>query len=140
MRSLALPIFMLVLLSACGPDAKESSVASLQRISDIRSGDLTLDVAISPTGEGQATGFGLEGVFSLPDTAGEIPEADLIYTQRAGGSEAEGRFIADGETVFVEVDGERTELPPDQVEGFRVAGSDAEGSVFSALEVGDWFP
>lgn len=76
----------------------------------------------------------------MPEEAGEIPEADLVYTQRAGGSEADGRFIANGETVFVEVDGDRSELPPEEVDSFRVAGTDAEGSVFSALQVDEWFP
>ena len=140
MRSAAVSAALLLTLAACAPDAKETSVASLQKISDIRSGELTLDVAISPSGEGEATGFSLEGVFSLPEETGEIPEADLVYTQRAGGSEAEGRFIADGETVFVEVDGDRTELPPEEVDTFRVAGTDAQRSVFSALQVDEWFP
>ena len=130
----------LLVVGACSPDARESATSSLENISDIRSGELSLDVGISPAGEEEATGFSLEGAFSLPEESGAMPEADLIYVQRAAGTEAEGRFIADGETVFVEVEGERVELPPDQVESFRVGGTETGDSVFGSLDVDGWFP
>lgn len=139
MRPLALVPFLLVLIS-CSPDATETATSSLQKISDIRSGEMSLDVSIAASGEDEATGFSLEGLFSLPEEQGALPEADLLYTQRADGSEIEGRFIANGETVFVEVDGDRTELPPDQVESFRVAGAGSGDSVFGNLDVESWFP
>lgn len=101
---------------------------------------MSLDVSIAPAGGDEATGFSLEGLFSLPEEQGALPEADLLYTQRADGSESEGRFIADGETVFVEVDGDRTQLPADQVESFRVDGTGAGDSVFGNLDVESWFP
>lgn len=101
---------------------------------------MALDVSIAPVGGDEATGFSLDGVFSLPDESGALPEADLVYTQRADGAEVEGRFIANGETVFVEVDGQRTELPPGEVEAFRVAGTEGGDSVFGSLEVDGWFP
>lgn len=131
---------VLLLLGACSPDASESAASSLQKISDIRSGELALDVSIAPSGEDEATGFSLEGLFSLPEEQGALPEADLLYTQRADGSEAEGRFIADGETVTVEVEGESAELPPEQVESFRVGGDGSGDSVFGNLDVESWFP
>jgi hypothetical protein len=127
------------LVVACAPDAKESAADGLKNLAEIRSGEISLDVSIAPQGEEEATGFALEGVFSLPEESGELPEADLSYTQRANGEEVEGRFVSDGESVFVEVDGERTELPPDQVEGFRVAGTESGDSVFQGLDATTWF-
>ena len=139
MRRIALTA-TLVVLASCSPDATETASSSLQKISDIRSGEMSLDVGISPHGEEEATGFSLEGLFSLPEENGALPEADLLYTQRGGGSEAEGRFIADGETVFVEVDGDRTELSPEQVDSFRVGGTGSGDSIFGELDVDQWFP
>lgn len=129
----------LLVLGACSPDGQETATTSLQNIAEIRSGELTIDVGIAPAGEEEATGFALEGVFSLPDEAGALPEADLLYTQRVEGAEVEGRFISNGDTIFVEVDGGRTELPPDQIEDFKVTGSASDGSVFGALDVEEWF-
>lgn len=131
---------VLLLLGACSPDATESAATSLQKISDIRSGEMVLDVSIAPAGEEEATGFSLDGLFSLPEEQGALPEADLLYIQRADGSEVEGRFIANGETVFVEVDGDRVELPPEQVESFRVQGSGSGDTIFGNLDVQSWFP
>lgn len=139
MNKLAPSVLTALLLFACSPDAKDSAAGGLKKLADIRSGEISLDVSIAPQGEEEATGFALEGVFSLPEESGQLPEADLSYTQRAAGEEAEGRFISNGETVFVEVDGERTELPPDQVEGFRVAGTESGESVFQGLDATTWF-
>lgn len=139
MRSLALVSLLFVLIS-CSPDAAETATSSLQKISDIRSGEMSLDVSIAPAGEDEATGFSLEGLFSLPEEQGALPEADLLYVQRADGSEAEGRFIADGETVTVEVEGETAELSPEQVDSFRVDGTGAGDSIFGNLDVESWFP
>lgn len=139
MRPLAL-VSLLLILSSCSPDASETATSSLQKISDIRSGEMSLDVSIAPSGEDEATGFSLEGLFSLPEDQGALPEADLSYTQRADGSEVEGRFIADGQTVFVEIDGDRTQLPSDQVDSFRVEGSGGGESIFGNLDAEAWFP
>ena len=129
------------LVSGCAQDPEADALESLRRISEIRSGELTLDVGIETTGEDAAsTGFTIEGVFMLPDEEGALPEADLAYTQRAGEEEVSGRFISDGTTVFVEVEGERTELPADQVDAFRVQGDAAAETVFSQLDVETWLP
>ncbi|MEA2453132.1 MAG: hypothetical protein QOG04_1842 [Actinomycetota bacterium] len=101
---------------------------------------MSLEVSIAPAGEDEALGFALDGVFSLPDASGDLPEADLEYTQRSGGEAVSARFASDGETIFVEVDGERRELSPDEIEGFRATGDDSADSVFGALEVDRWIP
>ena len=129
------------LVSGCAQDPEADALESLRRISEIRSGDMTLDVDIETTGEDAAsTGFTIDGVFMLPDEEGALPEADLAYTQRAGDEEAGGRFVSDGTTVFVEVEGERTELPADQVDAFRVEGDAGVDSVFTKLNVESWLP
>ena len=129
------------LIGGCAQDPEADALESLRRISEIRSGELTLDVAIETTGEDVAsTGFTIDGVFMLPDEEGALPEADLAYTQRAGDEEVDGRFISDGTTVFVEVEGERTELPADQVDAFRVEGDADAATVFTQLDVEKWLP
>jgi hypothetical protein len=127
-----------LLLGACSDDAA-SLDPSLENLADIRSGELQLDVSIAPSTEGTDTGFSIAGVFSLPDEEGSLPEADLTYTQRVGTTEVEGRFLADGETVVVEVDGQQSELTPEQVDAFRATGDESADSVFGSLNVEDWF-
>ena len=129
------------LVSGCAQDPEADAIESLRRISEIRSGELTLAVGIETPGEDAAsTEFTIDGVFMLPDEEGALPEADLAYTQRAGEDDVDGRFISDGTTIFVEVEGERTELPAEQVGAFRVEGDAGADSVFTQLDVERWLP
>jgi hypothetical protein len=129
------------LIGGCAQDPEADAIESLRRISEIRSGELTLDVGIETPGEDAAsTGFTIDGVFMLAEEEDALPEADLTYTQRAGDDEVDGRFVSDGTTVFVEIEGERTELPADQVDAFRVEGDANADSVFTQLDVETWLP
>lgn len=125
-------------LAACSPDEGSTLEATAQRLSDIRSGDLTLEVTIG-SADGEATsGFTLEGPFSLPEETGELPAADLTYVQIAGSEEGGGRFIATGESVYTEIDGQVYELPEDQVESFRATGQEDAESVFTGIDINRW--
>lgn len=125
---------------SCAPDVGEKAARSLQLISDIRSGVMDLVVRIETSDASASTGLTLEGAFMLPEEQGALPEADLTYTQNQGDDSTTARFISNGEAMFVEVDGERTDLPPEQVETFRTTGDPEAASVFGTLDVSDWIP
>ena len=135
----AASVLSALLLFACAPDAKENAAGGIKKLAEVRSGEISLDVSIAPEGSDEATGFVLEGVFSLPQEPGELPEADLAYTQSGDGEEVEGRFVSDGESIYVELEGDTTELPADQVDGFRAQGDDSDASVFEGLDATTWF-
>lgn len=126
-----------VFVGACGSSAADVLRETATRLPDIRSGEMQLEASVTSVG-GARTGFTLDGVFSLPTESGALPEADLSYTQEAGGDVVEGRFVSDGELVFVEVGGERIEVPPDQVDSLRASGTTDAESVFAGLAVNEW--
>ena len=61
------------LVGGCAQDPESDAIESLRRISEIRSGELSLDVGIATPGEDAAsTGFTIDGVFMLPDEEGAL--------------------------------------------------------------------
>lgn len=128
------------LATACSPQPGDVVSQTAAHIADIRSGTMKLEATIDTAEGDTATGFTIQGPFSLPDEAGALPEADLTYVQMVDTSEAEGRFIATGESLFTEVDGQAYELPADQVDSFRTEGSQDAGSLFTGVDLSDWIP
>lgn len=87
---------------------------------------------------GGDVGFELSGPFSLPE-AGQLPIADIEYTQLAGPERGEASFISTGDAAFVELEGTTYELPEEQLEGLRAPEEETSGvEVFGDLEVDQW--
>ena len=125
-------------LAACSQDEGSTLAQTAERLAEIRSGELSLEVTITAADGSGTTGFTLDGAFSLPDEEGSLPIADLTYVQIAGEEEGGGRFIATGESVYTELEGQVYELPQDQVDAFRVSGDENAPGVFEGLDLDAW--
>ena len=125
--------------AAQGDDAALTTLAdTAATLADIHSAAIEVELlAESPDmGEDARLGFRLDGFVQLPDDEGELPVAELTYTQIAGANEGTATFVAvDGE-LYVTAAGVTTQLPPDQASGFARQEGDDEG--LSELRIDDW--
>jgi hypothetical protein len=138
MRQAAPVLALLVLLAAgCGGgggDARKVLAQTASRLGDIRSGDLTMRLVVSPRkGTKGRIGFELRGPFGLE--RGGLPVAKVAYTQIAGASEATATFISTGVKAYAEVNGKTYELASDATNVLRQAGG---GGTIAELRIDDW--
>ena len=141
MRRLAALAAAALLASACGgggTDAEDVLAETADNLEEIKSGDLSMRLVVTPKGEGaEPFGFELRGPFSL--TAGEIPEARIAYTQIRGSERGAVMVISTGGKAYVEVAGQTYELPPEEARQLRVAGEELrEGEGLGELGLDDW--
>ncbi len=107
------------------------------KLGEIRSGELKLKILIEPQrNSDDEFGFEVTGPFELAG-AGELPKADVEYTQTANGESETVRVISTGEQAFVEVDDETYELSDTQEAELRSTGGELSGG-FDELRVDDW--
>ncbi len=128
-----------LLLAGCGGETEPAGPLeeTARNLGEIRSGDLALRLTSATAGEDATeVGFELSGPFRLPDE-GELPVADLQYTQLGGETPTSIGYIATGEQIYVEVEGQAYELAPEQVEQFR-GPPESEGPGFSSLDLASW--
>lgn len=127
-------------LSGCGGDddsAAGALKAATGKLGDIKSGDLALEVKVAPDTEGSTIGFELAGPFALARRPGELPRADMKYTQIAGPGRGTVGFVSDGRRAWVKVDGQAYTLPPEQVRRLR-AGKVEGGGPLAQLDMASW--
>jgi hypothetical protein len=128
-------------LGGCGGD---EAATTLQRASaslgDVRSGELDLRFLVSAQGARDAdAGFAIEGPFALPDGEGELPQAELTYTQIAGPQRGAVTLVADGRDGWVRVGEQAYELPAERAERLRSSGGASEGvGGLDALDLERW--
>jgi hypothetical protein len=133
-----LAALLAVALTGCGGSSGPSGVLqeTSDNLGDIRSGDLTLRLLVE--GGGKQAGFELKGRFALADQ-GELPVAELDYTQIAGEHEETITLISTGEKAFVAIGDDVYELPERQTANLRSAGGEVSGdSGLGTLEIGGW--
>ena len=122
-------------LVGCGGESPEEAVGeTASRLGEIRSGELSMRVLVSPSGEplDRGAGFLLDGPFALPERGGRLPSADVDYTRVAGRKRATVGIVSTPRAAFVRVDGQAYELPPERERELRSAAGSPEGS--SGLE------
>src|SRR5687767_7311282 len=111
MRRVALLVAVLAAgLTACGGgggDAEDILAETSENLGEIKSGDLKMELLFS-SNDGERVGFTLQGPFAL--RSGELPEAQLDYTQLAGSQSATQTFITKGDTAYVRIGGTTYEL------------------------------
>jgi hypothetical protein len=125
-------------LTGCGGSSGPNDVLqeTSDNLEDIRSGDLTLRLLVE--GGGKRAGFELAGRFALAEE-GELPVADLDYTQIAGSREETITLISTGEKAFVAIGKDVYELPERQTANLRSAGGQVSGdSGLGSLDIGGW--
>jgi hypothetical protein len=123
---------------ACGGEESATDVLgeTADNLSEIRSGDLSLELMFAAK-SGERQGFRLAGPFALD--GGELPVAELEYTQIAGNRATNLTFISTGEEAFVEIGGTAYELPPDLIAEVKEATGDVEAEgLGEEIELGDW--
>jgi hypothetical protein len=123
----AIALALALLLAGCGAggDADPALQQTGKKLGAIKSGVLTFTVDVQPK-DGQPFGFSLEGPFALAKK-GQLPEADISYTQTANGKSATIRLISDGEQAVAISEGKRIELDPDALAQLRDTGAGAGG-------------
>jgi hypothetical protein len=138
---LAAPFLAVLALAACGGgggggEAGDVLRETADKLGEIRSGNITLELTFEAKGLGRA-GFALEGPVDLD--AEPLPVARLEVTQFAGERTDEVVFLSTGQKAYVEVDGETYELPPELVEEVRgaVGELEAEGGL-EQIELDGW--
>lgn len=119
-----------------GGEAGDVLRETADKLGEIRSGEITLELTFEVEGLGRA-GFALEGPVDLD--AEPLPVARLEVAQFAGERTDEVVFLSTGEKAYVEVGGETYELPPDLTEEVRgaVGELEAEGGL-GQIELDGW--
>lgn len=127
-----------LLICGCGNEAAGALEDTAAKLGDVRSGDLSMKLVVSPSTEGSDLGFELDGPFQLPSRDGQLPEAALRYHQIAGAERGGVDFISTEQGAWIEVEGQAYELPPERVAGLEVGGTSGEGGPLDGLDVSAW--
>jgi hypothetical protein len=127
----------LVLVGCGGGGAGDALEETTSKLGEIKSGDLSLLVEVAPDAADSAIGFELDGPFALAGRPGELPRADMRYTQIAGPNRGEIRFVSSRREAWVEVAGQTYELPPEQLERLESGGGEGGGPL-AELDLASW--
>jgi hypothetical protein len=137
MRALVPLLAVLALApAACGGDGDDAQsilAETSAKLGEIRSGDLGMEVVFAARDGGQA-GFTLEGPFAL--RPGQLPEAQLDYTQIAGEQTMTQTFIAAGGKAYVRIGGTTYELPQETAAGIGSTVGSSGG--LGAIDLTSW--
>jgi hypothetical protein len=131
-----LAVLLLLVLAACGggDDAQEVLAETSANMGEIRSGDLSMELVFSAQ-DGERAGFTLEGPFALRG-AGQLPDAQLDYTQIAGQQTATQTFITKGDKAYVRIGATTYELPQETATGIGSTLGTSGG--LAAVQLSSW--
>jgi hypothetical protein len=133
------PVLMALVLAlvpaACGggADARDVLAETSANMGEIESGDLSMELLFSGK-DGERAGFTLEGPFALRE--GELPEAQLDYTQIAGQQSATQTFITKADQAYVRIGGTTYELPQETAE--EIGSTLAPSGGLAAIQLSSW--
>jgi hypothetical protein len=136
MRGGALLLAALALAAAgCGSGGLRGDLSTTAgNIGKIRSGALDFSMLVTPraTHASNPFGFQVDGPFVF----GDVPTANVSYTQIANGHRATARLVLDRSGGYAESNGKRRDLTAAELKELRaVAASVRSGSTF---DVGSW--
>lgn len=122
-------------LAACGGggDARDVLAETSANMGKIRSGDLNMELRFSAKG-GERAGFILQGPFAL--RTGQLPEAQLDYTQIAGPQTGTQTFILKGDTAYVRIGGTTYELPQQTAD--EIGSTLGTSGGLAAIQLSSW--
>lgn len=140
-------IVAVVALAGCGADDEETLRETSEKLSEVRSGQLSLRFVIASQSEQPPSartrdndvGFAINGRFALAERARGLPQTDLAYTQIAGPRSETVRIVADGRAAWVRVGEQAFTLPPERTRRLRrsAAGGDG-GAGLDELQIERW--
>ena len=143
LRPAAIPVLLAALAasSGCGSSGNGEAAGpaleeTAKKLETIESGNITVAVRITPK-DGDPFGYELHGPIKLA-REGEVPLADVEYTQRANGEEDTVRLILTESGGSIERAGKRTELTRAQLDELRASGSLLGQDGLSTLRFEDW--
>lgn len=136
MRSAAAVIVLGVLLAGCGgsPGLRGDLSSTGDNIGKIRAGTLDFSLLVTPRARNAKNPFGwkLKGPFSF----GEVPTANVVYTQIANGHTADVTLVLDKTGGYAIKDGRRRSLTDANLQELRSAATRVRGT--STIEIGKW--
>jgi hypothetical protein len=137
-KRLLLTLAAAATLSGCGAGgpAGPALQETATKLDTIKSGVLSLKVSMDPK-DGDAFGYEIHGPIKLAGK-GEVPLADVEYTQRANGTEDTVRLVLDEKGGWIERRGKRTQLTQSQLDQLRSAGSVLGQGGLESLDFETW--
>ncbi len=127
--------------SGCGGDDESALRETSDKLSEVRSGQLSLRFVIASQSAARDTdvGFAIKGPFALATRAGALPQADLTYTQIAGARNERVRILSDGRAAWVRVGKQAFTLPPQRTRRLRRSASGGAGLTdLDTLRIDRW--
>jgi hypothetical protein len=129
-----------VLASGCGDDEGSAGNVlqrSVNKLEDVKSGTLRLEVAAAPTSAAEReVGFRVEGPFALAQQEGALPTVRFTYTDLLGDRSQSAVFASTAEQATVTVAG-RTFTPSDDDVAHLRGRADAADDLLR-LHVDEW--
>jgi hypothetical protein len=126
-------VLLVALVAACGGEDDSTLGRAEQAMADLDAGTMALELSATTPDVADPVGFRVEGSFSFTSD-GELPRFDFDYTELLAGDENVASISSDGETVWVELDGQVTEVDGEETASLRLG--DDEG--FADLGIASW--
>jgi hypothetical protein len=128
-----LAVAAVLVLAACGGGEETTLDRAEDAMAELDAGTMALELSATTPDVAEPVGFRVEGSFSFTSD-GELPLLDFDYTELLAGDENVASILSDGETAWVELDGNVTELSDEQAQSLRLG--DDEG--FADLGIASW--
>lgn len=126
-------VALALVLGACGGGEESTLERAEEAMAELDAGTLAFELAASTPEVAEPVGFRVEGSFSFTSD-GELPLMDFTYTELLAGEENVAAVVSDGETVWVDVDGQVVELAGDDAASLRLG----EDEGFADLGIASW--
>jgi len=140
-RHLAAAIVVVAGFAGCGADHESALRQTSDKLSEVRSGTLSLRFVIASQSSARDSdvGFDIHGRFSRAARTGELPQIDLAYTQIAGARRETARVGSDGRRAWIRIGGRAYTLPPQRTRRLRSGAGGDGGAGLDALALDRWF-
>jgi len=141
-RHLAAAIIAVAAVAGCGADDESALRETSQKLSEVRSGTLSLRFAIAGQSAARDSdvGFSVEGRFARATRTGGLPQIDLAYTQIAGENRETARVGSDGRKAWIRIGARAYTLPPQRTRRLRRGrGGGGGGAGLDKLRLERWF-
>ena len=140
-RHLAAAIVVVAGFAGCGADDESALRQTSDKLSEVRSGTLSLRFVIASQSSARDSdvGFDIHGRFSRAARTGELPQIDLAYTQIAGARRETARVGSDGRRAWIRIGGRAYTLPPQRTRRLRSGAGGDGGAGLDALALDRWF-